>query len=168
MDERALGSALALLNEETSDTALQEALLSAGLEALTPAEQPGILALWEPSGTGYVYRALLIDAPEPLWRYREEPVKESLSTDTGPMERWVMRPNLYLELAESGTSAVQRFVRSPGGTRTLLMLNPGATSLHLVLRQHELGLEGGGTTDFTVLNSDLSPDPVWVMNEIEE
>ncbi|MCB9235563.1 MAG: hypothetical protein H6581_28160 [Bacteroidia bacterium] len=168
VDERALSANLALLDEEPSDAEIQQALLDAGMEALPPSDQPGMTLLWQAQGNNFRLKALLIDSPEPLWRYRNEPEQESITTDTGPMTRWVMERTRYLELAESGTSSVQRFVRSPGGTRTLVMLKNNATDINLVLRQHEIGLEGGATTDHTLLGATLPSDPVWVLNEIED
>jgi hypothetical protein len=113
---------------------------------------------------------LLIDAPEPLWRSRREPQAVSVaSSEGGTIERWVLSDTrLYLELAESGTSAVQRFVRSPSGTRTLVMLNPALGDLTIVLRQHALEVlkSTPPTTDHVLFSVTLPSVAPWMLENI--
>jgi hypothetical protein len=158
-----------MLPETPTDAEIESTLLTAGLETLAPSAQPRFTILWQPIGADFKPVALLIDAPEPLWRTRLEPQKVTVtSTDGSSMEHWVAAPRLYVELAENGTSAVQRFVRSPGGTRTLVMLNPALGDLNLVLRQHELALLNSTTpaTDHPVFSAPLPSVAPWMLDNM--
>jgi len=161
---RALSSPIPALPDAPSDKQLEDALISAGLDALPPAGQPGFAYLWQASGVSFVLAAILIDSPEPLWRYRPEPTLLTESSDAGDIKHWALAPTAWLEIVESGTSAAARFVSSPGGARTLMFVSPGATSANLVLRQHELGVLQATPAfwDSPILSGALPPSPPWV------
>ena len=166
IQHRVLKAALAALPDTPTDAEIESALLAAGLDAMPPSSQPGFVLLWQASGGDFHPAALLIDAPEPLWRSRREPIKVTeTASDGSTIEHWVSQPRLYLELVEDGTSAVQQFVRSPGGTRTLLILNPALGDLNLVLRQHELELLNSPTpiADAVIFSAPLPSVAPWVL-----
>ncbi len=122
-----------------TDAALEAALLAAGERLLPAPAQSAIAVYWvrRPGSTAYVPHAILVDAIEPLWRTRQEPVletvprAETLVGDFDPAYKRIVPATVpALRLVESGTSEVARFVRSPGGTRTLALLkDPGAATL---------------------------------------
>jgi hypothetical protein len=162
-----LKSALGALPDTPTDAEIESALLAAGLDALAPSAQPGFMVLWQLVGADFRPAALLIDAPEPLWRSRLEPIKVTeTSSDGSTIERWMSQPRQYLELAEAGTSVIQQFVRSPGGTRTLVILNPALGDLNLVLRQHELELLNSATptADQTIFSAPLPSVAPWILD----
>jgi hypothetical protein len=156
---RRMKNPLPALDDRATDQDIQNALLSAGLEAVPPATQPAIIYLWDATDQ---LVAVMIDSPEPLWRSRAEPIKRTVENEGADMIHWVMESKQYLEIVDlAGT--VSQLVRSPGGARTLALLNPGATQLDLVLRQHDHTLTGETTTvqDHPLLTVALSPQPPW-------
>jgi hypothetical protein len=166
IQHRVLKSALGALPDTPADAEIEATLLAAGLDALAPSSQPGFTVLWEPVSTDFRPAALLVDAPEPLWRSRREPIKVTeTATDGSTLEHWISQPRQYLELSEDGTSAVQQFVRSPGGTRTLAVLNPALGNLNLVLRQHELELLNSSTpiADHPIFSAPLPSAAPWIV-----
>jgi len=165
---RFLRNPLGVLAATPPDADIQNALLEAGLEAVTPAKQPSLTFLWEPEGDNFRLVALIIDSPEPLWRTRSEPEKVPVQSESGDMFHWVLSENPFLQIVELSTAAVQRFVRSPGGTRTLVMLNPGATHLNLALRQQELDLspDPSPITDYLIYSALLPAEPPWRLNDV--
>jgi hypothetical protein len=119
--------------------------------------------------------ALLVDSPEPLWRSCPEPeLKTITSEEHGDMQHWVVADRSYLEIAESSTGLVQRFVRSPGGTRTLVFLDPqvlaspGPHELTLILQQREHHLAAGplAVREEVLFSSPLPPEPPWRLNDV--
>ena len=126
------------LPNSPADVEVQQALRDAGMPELAPASKPRVWLIWE-DGTPPTPVAILIDACEPLWRYRPEPQKVS----TGPNQDdyyWALQPTLWLQPKElvSGTPLAARFVASSGGSRTLVLLNAGArgNTLHLQLTKN--------------------------------
>lgn len=158
---RALKSTIEALPDTPTDRQIEDALLAAGLESLPPATDPGFTYLWQPSSGSYTLAAILIDAPEPLWRYRPEPALVTDNSDTGPVQHWALQRTAWLEIVETGTTAAARFVRSPGGTRTLMMVNPGAAAANLVLRQRQLGVMHSPVTDSLIYTGSLPVLPPW-------
>jgi hypothetical protein len=161
---RVLSAPIAPLGDITTDKQLEDALVAAGLDALPPSGQPGFTYLWQPSGTAFTLVAVLIDSPEPLWRLRPEPALINDPSDAGDIQRWALAPTAWLEIVEDETSAAAQFVRSPGGTRTLLTIRTGATEANLVLRQHALGILQAAPpfNDNPIYDGALPPSPPWV------
>lgn len=93
-----------------------------------------------------------------------EPALVTDSSDDGDIQHWALTPTAWLEIVETGTIAAAQFVRSPGGTRTLMMIKPAATAANLVLRQHALGLLQAtpAFTDSAIFNGALPVTPPWV------
>lgn len=158
------------LAEAASDAQIQAALTAAGLD-IPPSGRPSTTLLWQavaPNSIDFELVALLIDSPEPLWRSRLEPELVTVSGPEGDMQHWVSTPHVSLELVElvdppGSDSAVERFVRSPSGTRTLALLRPGASVLNVALRQHAIGLldSANPTTDAVLLAGTLPTTPPW-------
>jgi hypothetical protein len=108
-----------------ADAVLQEALATAGEQALPAPETSGIVVYWarRPGATVFSLHAILIDAAEPLWRTRQEPTLETVPGQLDPAYKRIVPGEAdALRLVEQGSSAIARFVRSPGGTRTLALV----------------------------------------------
>ena len=133
---------------------------------MPPARNPGVARLW----SGTVPRRpvpLLIDAPESLMRARPVPVEGTAGTPDGDViQHFRAGRQLYLEVAESGTSAADRIVYATGGCRLLVFIKDGAAgSLRLVLRQHRhtlLTFEPA-SRDFALLDVPLPARAPWEM-----
>ncbi len=117
---------------------LDEQLRIAGIDA--PEHAPGgrFLILWEQTGADPPQpAAILVDAPEPMWRSRPYPRK--VTDTTGPVDatRWVLGSRDWLELQTgAGTDAViaaDGFIRAPGDQRVLVVLGAGSRGKHLRL-----------------------------------
>lgn len=117
-----------------TDIDIQNALTAAGMPPTKGAEKTGLWILWTASGSSFRPYAILIDAAEPMWRLRTEPSKNKVldgaNNEIDPQfQIWENGRTMGLELLEhSGTSIIDHFVRSAGGTRSLLMINPSALS----------------------------------------
>jgi hypothetical protein len=156
-----------------TDVDIQDALTAAGLPPAPGQEQTGISILWVPSGSGFAPHAILIDAAEPLWRLRTEPEKKAVNDGTGRVIDpqfviWEESTGMGLELLEqSGTSIIDHFVRSTAGTRTLVMLDPGAlspsgdTPLTIDIRQPGSALYGLATKRETLITIALEQKAPW-------
>ena len=122
-------------------------------------------------GTGFTPHAILLDAAEPMWRTRFEPTLQTVPLQAPPsdpaFQRVVMKDALAMEVTAAPVSAVQRFVRSAGSTRTLVMLNPALTipaaGLTLRLSIHRLAssLCGLAAEVITIADVDLKSSAPW-------
>ncbi len=169
LKHRRLENNLALLGNAPSDQDIETAFLNAGLEAIEPSKDPTITYLWQPSGDSFKLRALLIDAPEPLWRIRTVPNKVNVPSESGDMEHWIIVEQPYLRIEETtALKAVQRLVSSPGGTRTIVYLKNGFTEIQLSLVQEAIVLDGtsGLETGSIILETELPEKAPWEINEI--
>jgi hypothetical protein len=107
------------------DETIQAALVTAGEQARGAPEENGIVVYWarRPGAATFSLHAILIDAAEPLWRFRQEPKLETVPGQLDPAyQRIVPAQAVALRLSEQGSTAIQRWVRSPGGTRTLALV----------------------------------------------
>ncbi|MBE7169245.1 MAG: hypothetical protein INR73_01560 [Williamsia sp.] len=140
---RVLKSPLDALSQQCSDNDMQTALLKAGLDALPPADDPKITLLWANAGASFQLQAILLDAPEPLWRVRPYLNLETISDETGWMKHWVNTERPELELIEFGTSVVQSMSYNQTGSRTIVYLKPGAagSTIRLSLLKHLFTLD---------------------------
>jgi hypothetical protein len=150
-----------------TDQEIEAALVAAGDEARQGSERPGITVYWTaaPGTTAYAPRAILIDAGEPLWRTRSEPRLEPVPEQDDPAyERIVTASVTALEVVEtSGVRTVDWFVRSPGGTRTLVLLRPitAARTLRLALHRPASSLFALPAALIPLVEIALSPSAPW-------
>jgi hypothetical protein len=132
VSHRALKAAINLIGEAepamscevVTDQQIQDALVAAGEQALPAAADVGFTIYWakRTGETHYSPHAILLDAPEPLWRYRSEPVLQKVPNQSDPNFKMVV-PDQTPELRVQLTSGSARFIRSTGGTRTLVILS---------------------------------------------
>lgn len=116
---------------------LDERLRAAGIEAKPVPATPAITVLWETVANVPQPTAVLVDAPEAMWRERLIPTKVVDNDGPEPVERYQLRPRAWLSLAPTPGSAVvlapNAEIRGPGGTRALIALPAGARGKRLQL-----------------------------------
>ncbi len=133
LTHRTLNSALAFPNsggaQVFKDDDIQQAFLNAGEQALPSPTTNSCVLYWLSTAGGFVPHAILIDAIEPLWRYRSEPQLTSpISTD--PSFKIVtieQAPSLQVTEGHSSpdSPAFGSLIVSPGGARTVAMFTAG-------------------------------------------
>ena len=134
-----MATPLTSLAATPTDVQLEQALRDAGLGALKAAIVPRVFVIWQDDSPHSQPVAVLIDTPEPLWRQRLTPTK--MPNDSDPEFYWDLQLQTWLqpvEVPDAGGPIVNRFVRSPGGGRTLVLLNPAVLgrTLHLSLQKN--------------------------------
>ncbi|RYZ47814.1 MAG: hypothetical protein EOP49_20270 [Sphingobacteriales bacterium] len=129
--------------DEVTDNEMQELLLNAGVSVPAIPGDIQVSMLWTttPQGDGSVStpEAILVDTPEPLWRRRFFPDEEIVQSESGPMTHWVMAEKYEIEIQEAiGNAVVQKLIRTQGGARTLIILQPASAGklLHLQMKRH--------------------------------
>jgi hypothetical protein len=136
----ASGTAVRLANlpAEPTDRQLEQALRDCGLGGHEPPTAPELTVLWE-QGAPARPIALWVDTPEPLWRFRSAPQPHLDPLDNQRTLWWALQRTLWLypDVDDSAPAIVARWVRSPGGGRTLALLSTDARGqrLKLVLRK---------------------------------
>jgi hypothetical protein len=108
-----------------------EQLRLAGMEAPDKAPGARILVIWEQTDPGTPQPvAVLLDAPEPMWRARPHPEKITDTSGLSNAQRWVLGSRDWMVLQQGATTdaplAASGFVRVPGDQRALVVLAPGA------------------------------------------
>jgi hypothetical protein len=150
--------------QTVTDAEMEAALLAATGSDVPPVRRPGLTFLWSGS-TPSTPVALLVDAPEGLLRTRPVPVEVATPSPDGDIiQHFRTGQQLYLEVAESGTSAADRIVYASGGCRLLIFFKEAATgSMRLVLRQHRHTLLTADppSRDFTLVELDLPAQAPW-------
>ncbi len=172
----ALGFPLTGGAQVLTDLQIQQAFVSAGEQALPPPSANSIVVYWLASLGGYAPHAILIDAIEPLWRYRSEP-GFTMPISTDPSFKIVTINSVpALEVTEMAGSpaeaSIGSFIVSPGGTRTVAMFKAGfapptaGTSVSLGL--HRLPSSTYGTPDQTALIIELliAPQAPWEYDHV--
>src|SRR5205085_5394742 len=109
---------------------IQEALRMAGEQALPAASLSGIRIYWAKRNgqNTYTPHAILMDAAEPLWRTRSEPILETVPGQDDPaFERVVAQQVEAMRIIEVNGATISQFVHSPGGTRTLAIFSDNFT-----------------------------------------
>lgn len=114
-----------IVNDPT-EAQMQAALLDLGLGSVPVPRRPQVTVLWETVSGVPKPRAILIDAPEPLWRTRQEPSKVVPDPSKPEEDYWTLQSNLWLRLVEQNGAYVSRMVHTPGGARALVMLKDTA------------------------------------------
>jgi hypothetical protein len=130
---RPLTSALSFPNsggaQVFKDADIQQAFVNAGEQALPAPAANAIVVYWMKSGTGFVPHAILLDAIEPLWRYRSEPGFTTPIASDPSFKIVTIQPVPSLEVKEGAgsppSSSIGSFIVSPGGTRTVAMFKAG-------------------------------------------
>ena len=116
------------------------ALRSAQWGDLGPITQSQVSVIWQDGGAGEPPQpaAVLIGTTQPLWRQRQTPIEVR---DKDQVKRFILQPATFLEVADSSASGplAARFISSPGGGRTLVLLAAGARGreLKLTLNRHQ-------------------------------
>ena len=133
-----------------TDAAIEQAFVSAGEQALATPAANSIVIYWLASAGGYIPHAILLDAIEPLWRYRSVPqFTNPIPTDLS-FEIVIIGTEPSLEVSEvpqaavpeaahltpapspvpaipPGITSIGSFIVSPGGARTVAMFKAGFT-----------------------------------------
>jgi hypothetical protein len=104
-----------------TDLQIEQALEAAGLAPLGPPDRGSRVVLWRPSGNRHVPHAIVLDADEPLWRFRDAPRQETVPGQPDPAYQRII-PGREPSLRLTSTGPVTGFVRSPAGTRTVVLL----------------------------------------------
>ena len=142
------------------DLDLENALRAAQWGDLARPTQPRATVIWDDSVPPQPV-AVLLETPEPLWRWR--PVPQEVPDDAGT-RRFELVPQCWLDVEETaGGDVVAQFVVTTGGSRALILLWPPArgNALYLDLRRHHHRLFERDTTVQTVplLNVPLGMAP---------
>ncbi|GAB4539781.1 MAG: hypothetical protein Kow0063_28910 [Anaerolineae bacterium] len=132
---------LAALSEEPAaavrELDLEAALLASGWGGLEPAQEPRVTIIWgdaQDQGSPPKALGLLLDLPEPLWRWRLVPQKVIDASDPNRGERYELRREAWLELVEMAPGGlVRHFLYTPGGGRTLVIFQPEVPAAELKL-----------------------------------
>ncbi len=148
---RALNEPIALPNPATGeklvqvpDIVIENALKAAGEQALPAPLQSGLRLYWtqKPGEDHYSLHAVLIDAAEPLWRERSEPKLKTMDDqDDDKFQVVVPQSATAMEVIDTTGGIISKFVKSPGGTRTLAYIDdsfappPEGASLELSLHR---------------------------------
>jgi hypothetical protein len=121
-----------------ADRDLEEALRAARWGDLARPAGPRVTVIWQDGAGGAPPQpfALLLETPESAWRTRGVP---ALVGDPDAVKRYRLQPQAWLDVVETpaGAALAARIVRSTDGSRTLVVLQPGArgATLSLALRR---------------------------------
>ena len=107
------------------DADIQQTFMTAGEQALPAPNANSIVLYWVANSHGiYVPHCILLDAIEPVWRYRSEPGFTTPIPSDPSFQIVTIGSVASLEVAEAGGS-IGSFIVSPGGARTVAMFNAG-------------------------------------------
>jgi hypothetical protein len=116
------------------DLDLEMALRSAQWGDLGPTAKPRVSVIWQDGGGDQPPQptAVLIETTEPLWRQRKTPAE---ITGEDQVKQFTLQPETLLDLTDTsaGGALVTRFIFSPGGGRTLVLLKAAARGGQLTL-----------------------------------
>lgn len=117
------------------------ALQACGIEPSLPPTQPRMVALWEHAGNDLpLPLAVLVDAPEPLYRTRMLPTRKQEQTPDRP-SRWELESQVWLALDAyqprpdemPADDVFDRVIYAPGGQRAIVLLKPDSRGKALQL-----------------------------------
>ncbi len=165
---RALKSALNFTppaGASMTDDAIQQAFLAAGEQALPAASENTVAMYWVLSTSGhYVPHAILIDTIEPIWRSRPQPTFTTPIPSDPSFQIVTIGSAVSLEVKDASASpAIDHFVVSPGGTRTVAVFRSGfappATGATITLNLHRPPSSFYGNPDQSALMLELTVMP---------
>jgi hypothetical protein len=133
---------LAAVGTHPAGSALDSALLAAGLEPLGPPDEPRVVVFWEQAGSGLPQpAAVLIDATEPLSRSRTYPKEITDSTTSASATRWILQARQWLTVRTGGDAGLVRdLIWAPGDQRVFVVLNSGARGKRLTVDLVQLAM----------------------------
>jgi hypothetical protein len=133
---------LAAVGSHPAGSALDSALLAAGLEPLGPPDEPRVVVFWEQAGSGLPQpAAVLIDATEALSRSRTYPTEITDATTSASATRWILQARQWLTVRTGGDAGLVRdLIWAPGNQRVFVVLNPGARSKRLTVDLVQLAM----------------------------
>jgi hypothetical protein len=153
------------------DADIQQAFLNAGEQALPAPSANTIVLYWMKSGTGFVPHAILLDAIEPLWRYRSEPGFTTPISSDPSFKIVTIDPVLSLEVEEGAgsppTSSIGSFIVSPGGARAVAMFKagfsppPAGSLVTLQLHRPASSIYGNADEIAMILTLIVTPQAPW-------
>lgn len=152
---------------QLADQEIEQTLLHSGWGGIAVPQEPSIVVIWQDGGAAQPPQpvALLIDSPEPLWRWRQVPHEIMDAERPDRVKWWRLQDTLWLELIEAPTEGaiVSRFAYNQGGARTLVLLKPNARGgrLNVSLKKtphHLLDTDMNGLTlPLIVANLEAAP-----------
>jgi len=128
-----------------TDVDIENSFVAAGMDRLPAAVTAAIHILWVPGAAGrHTPHALMIDAPEPLWRTRAahrteavpQPSTNAAASDPAFRRLVTAREDSLILQEKSPVGRVAGYVRSPAGTRTIILLNASAAGSKVELELH--------------------------------
>ncbi|CUQ66807.1 OmpA family protein [Candidatus Nitrospira inopinata] len=155
-----------------ADVEIQNALLAAGMPLDDDTETTGFTLLWRETGGQHYPYAILINAAEPLWRFRREPLKRAVVNERNEVldPAFVVYEQQTVEHLKlrpaGGQTRISHFVRSTGGTRTLAFLErspaiTGRETLTIEIVRTASELFGLTEQSAVLLSLELLPTPPW-------
>jgi hypothetical protein len=150
-----------------SDVELEQVLRAIRWGDLARPADPRVTVLWAtaPGVTSERAVAILLETPEPLWRWRDVPEHV---TDPNGTRRWELRQQASLEVGDTGAAGTPtRLVHSTDGARTVVVLSPfviatgGRVALELRRMHHPL-FEGDVAVEREPLVTLKLARPPWV------
>ncbi len=150
-----------------TDLELEQVLRALRWGDLARPAGPRVTVIWGVSPPVASHRAiaLLLDTPEPLWRWRDVPTEV---TDPAGTRRWELRRQPWLDVVDTpaGSLPVTRFIHSTDGARTLVMLSPliflnGSVSLSLRRSRHPVFEGDAGVETTPLVTTRLTVLPPW-------
>lgn len=151
--------ATGLIGGSAFGTEMEEAFEKAGLDAMPLPARPRLVVLWEDAPDGLAQpAAILIDAPEAVWRSR--PMPRPYTDPETTVSRITMQPVEWLKPVVTNGAAVSAIVAGPGGQRALIALASAQRGATVGLGLHHLRLaegspDGSGTPEETLAIGDL-------------
>jgi hypothetical protein len=141
--------------QTVKDADIQQAFLNAGEQALAAPAANSVVMYWLASAGGFVPHAILLDAIEPLWRYRSEPGFTTPIPSDPSFQIVTIQSVPSLEIVEGlsspASSTIGSFIVSPGATRAVAMFKTGLTippsGTPVTLDLHRLASVYYGTPD---------------------
>ena len=157
--------------QTVADADIQQAFLNAGEQALAAPAANSIVMYWLSSAGGTTPHAILIDAIEPLWRYRSEPGFTTPISSDPSFQIVTIKSVASLEVLEAPSlppsPRIGSFIVSPGATRAVAMFKTGLTippaGALVTLNLHRLASVYYGTADEAapLLQLLVTPQPPW-------